>query len=293
MPWRTACSAVTCLILVTLAGCGKQPTPAPTVRPTIRPTETPPPSPTRQPTVPTEARDAVDSLNAHFPEGNDFVECGDRYPPDLFSFGGYYARVDREKEVLKELGYYARWDCREMAYELTTDRRAEPFCDCSPPLQESDVVGEWMIVHPRWESGSIPAYRHRTTETLILRADGMYQQSYRDEAGTVRMELWKTWWMEHLLNGRVRIWLEEGRFYPLQELGLVSADGSYEYYTSDDLTGYPLHLDGSRLALIVNVSPFDLEWMALLYPPVEEFGDYFFWWFERVAPADPAPCTEE
>lgn len=82
----------------------------------------------------------------------------------------------------------------------------------NPPetLQEFDLVGTWMANY-----GS-----YRGIDRLVLREDGLFQQTYENPRdGYVFQTSWNQWRLDHLADGRVRIYLKGARYYAGGEPG--------------------------------------------------------------------------
>lgn len=70
----------------------------------------------------------------------------------------------------------------------------------------SDLVGTWRAIYQD------VGFEHVSgVETITLKADGTYQQTFEGERGYVYTSPWNKWWLE---PGRI-LHLEGGRFYPL------------------------------------------------------------------------------
>lgn len=81
-----------------------------------------------------------------------------------------------------------------------------------------ELVGTWRANYAGIEYGAHDGIRRLTgAETLILRADGRYQQIYDDGKGYTYTSSWNKWYLE---SGRV-LHLENGRIYPL---GIAEAE---------------------------------------------------------------------
>ena len=270
-------TALVGLLLWVLLGCGAQQ--ATVVPPTAIP-ETP---------FPQEAQAVLDRLNSLDPTMFDLAECPDRYPPGFMSryAGGWLSQAERE---LKGTGSSLRWNCKETKYELTTEESPKPICDCPPPVVEmSDLVGNWQAQYTSAPPG-MDSSKWTGSEVLTLRADGTYQQVYDDGTGDVQTSPWNKWWIEDLPNGRMRVWLENGRFYPLEMVDGAPAGGPYEYHTPDDGIGCELRLDGLDVALGVNAFFPDVARAYLTYPPVGNAGSrtwVTFYWAVSSTPTTP------
>lgn len=73
----------------------------------------------------------------------------------------------------------------------------------SVPLHQNDLVGTWEA-----------RYGLTNVDTLILRADGTYQQTFEaPESNYYYKSPWNKWYIEHTDNGRFRLHLEGMRYY--------------------------------------------------------------------------------
>jgi hypothetical protein len=66
-------------------------------------------------------------------------------------------------------------------------------------IQEVDLVGIWEAHYADADG----------IDTLTLRADGTYQQVYKDANGYVYKSSWNKWYLEHLPDERLRVHLKE------------------------------------------------------------------------------------
>lgn len=73
-------------------------------------------------------------------------------------------------------------------------------------LEASDLVGTWQTDYGNYDH--LPG----GMETLVMRADGTYQQVY-EYAGYVYTSPWHKWRLERLSNGNVQVHLEGARYY--------------------------------------------------------------------------------
>jgi hypothetical protein len=76
----------------------------------------------------------------------------------------------------------------------------------NPPetFQESDLVGTWRASYSTSDG----------VDTLILRADGTFKQTYASRSEDYVFETpWNEWWVEYFPDGRVRVRLEGARYY--------------------------------------------------------------------------------
>lgn len=71
----------------------------------------------------------------------------------------------------------------------------------------SDFVGTWRAIYQDVGFDHVSG-----VETITLKADGTYQQTFEGERGYVYTSPWNKWWLEE--SGRI-LHLEGGRFYPL------------------------------------------------------------------------------
>lgn len=106
----------------------------------------------------------------------------------------------------------------------------------------SDFVGTWRATYENVENvwGSVSG-----VETITLKADGTYQQTFEGEKGYVYTSPWNKWWLE---SGRV-LHLEGGRFYPL---GIQDAEDLASGRLGASLispTGERVELDGTEIVL--------------------------------------------
>lgn len=135
-------------------------------------------------------------------------------------------------------------------------------------LDSSELEGVWVANYDRSEfeqSGCIAI--PTGTETLTLRADGTYQQTYEDGYSYVFTSTWNSWYLDYSA-GRYVIHLEGGRFYPI---GIEDAEALAEgrlIYTNYGVWGDPLQLDGTEVVLYVGFNSSASGEMYLYYPPV-------------------------
>lgn len=162
-----------------------------------------------------------------------------------------------------------------LALLAATSCLGERYVDPAPTLRDSDLVGVWRAEYGLYQNNGWNWAKTTGSETLTLRADGMYRQVYDDGKGHVREEEWKKWWVYRFPDGRVRLWLDGGCFFPLdidQRLSpLTSPCEDVIYYsTNDDGTGHPLNLweYGAGVILYVQVPVGDPAEPRLRYPPV-------------------------
>lgn len=165
-------------------------------------------------------------------------------------------------------------------------RRQESSAYSNPPptLENSDLVGIWQAVYSGHEVEGGLWGQMTGVETLILGADGMYQQVYDNERGHVQVSPRNKWSVERLPDGRVQIHLVGAHFYPLEaRIGEDLVGRTWAYDTSNDGTGHPLHLDGTEVILIVKVLPEQPEEVYLDYPPVGDPDNPVIVTFQRVS----------
>jgi len=91
--------------------------------------------------------------------------------------------------------------------ELSTGSPTIPVGEwrCGPlpeTFQESDLIGEWEVTD---EGGT-------SSDVIILRGDGTYQQRYSKSNGESYESPWNRWWVEHRPSGGVYVHLEEMRY---------------------------------------------------------------------------------
>ena len=108
--------------------------------------------------------------------------------------------------------------------------------------EASDFVGTWRAIYQDVESmsGSVSG-----VETIALKADGTYQQTFEGERGYVYTSPWNKWWLE---SGRI-LHLEGGRFYPL---GIKDAEDLASGRLGASLInpiGERVELDGTEIVL--------------------------------------------
>lgn len=169
----------------------------------------------------------------------------------------------------------------------TIGPRSTELSDPPPTFQDSDLVGSWQADYGGHETQGGLWARMSGVETLVLRDDGMYRQVYDDGNGHVQTGLWNRWSAERLPDGRVRLHLVEGRFYPLEiELGEDLTNRTWAYQTYDDGTGHPLRLDGTEVILVVRVFSEEPEGVYLSYPPVGDPDSPVVVTFQRVSSRD-------
>jgi len=139
---------------------------------------------------------------------------------------------------------------------------AQRFSD--PPLtfRDTDLVGVWKADYERHGKGK----QWRGSEVLTLGADGTFQQVY--EGGSKVGKSQGAWRVEHLPDGRVRLWLEGGRFYPDMLESNTPFEQLYGYHTNNDGTGHPLDIQAGRAVLIVQVRSDNPSEIRLVYPAV-------------------------
>lgn len=103
--------------------------------------------------------------------------------------------------------------------------------------EASDLVGTWKAVYR--DIG----FEHASgIETLVLRSDGTYQQTYQDGRGYAYTSPWYEWWLDESSI----VHLDRGRFYLN---GIVEAEMLAE---GDALITYPeVTLDGTEIILYV------------------------------------------
>jgi hypothetical protein len=78
-----------------------------------------------------------------------------------------------------------------------------PYSDPSVSFEKSNLVGAWET------------HYGRNADTLILRADGRFKQTYRRPGPEqyVYETPWNPWWIERLPDGGVRVHLQGARYY--------------------------------------------------------------------------------
>jgi hypothetical protein len=84
----------------------------------------------------------------------------------------------------------------------------------NPPLslQESDLLGLWET-----------HYGQHQTDSLILRDDGTYKQTFTNTDYTFETD-WNQWWLDYFPDGRVYIHFDQGRYY-LYGIRIAELDG--------------------------------------------------------------------
>jgi hypothetical protein len=102
-------------------------------------------------------------------------------------------------------------------------------------FEAADLVGTWKAAYE-----DIGFHHVSGVEVLTLRADGTYQQTYKDGKGYVYTSPWYKWRLE---NGRV-IHLEHGRFYLH---GIAWAESFENSGTNIDFDG--ITLNGTEIVL--------------------------------------------
>ncbi len=154
------------------------------------------------------------------------------------------------------------------ALVLTITLACEGIVNPPATLQPSDLIGIWEARYPG-----------RGVDKLIIKADGTYQQVFDDGKGYVYTSPWNEWRMERLPDGRVRLHLEGGRYYP-EGPEIAEAEGMHyvpegaseelqrfretPWTFFDSVTGEPLTMVG-ELILNVNASPSFRGGMALVH----------------------------
>jgi hypothetical protein len=137
-----------------------------------------------------------------------------------------------------------------------------------PALDSAELEDVWVADYDRRDFEQSGCFAIPTgTETITLRADGTYQQTYEDEYGYVFTSTWNNWYLGYSA-GRHVIHLEGGRFYPL---GIEDAEALAEgrlIYTNYGVWGDPLQLDGTEVVLYVGFNSHASREMYLYYPPV-------------------------
>ncbi len=78
-----------------------------------------------------------------------------------------------------------------------------PYSNPPSTFRDSDLLGTWE------------AHYSRSTDTLIIKADGTFRQIYEDHyvQEYVYQTPWNEWWVERFPDGRVRVHLHGARFY--------------------------------------------------------------------------------
>ena len=140
----------------------------------------------------------------------------------------------------------------------------------NPPatFQPSDLDGTWEAYYPG-----------RDVDRLMINADGTYQQVFDNGKGYVYISPWNEWRMERLPDGRVRLHLEGGRYYP-EGIEIAEAEGMHyvpegtseelqcfremPWSFHDSVTEEPLTMVG-ELILDVDASPSFPGGMALVH----------------------------
>ena len=90
-------------------------------------------------------------------------------------------------------------------------------------LQMADLAGTWQAKYTEEVHG---------LETLVLKADGTYQQRFEDsEQGYSYTSPWNKWYIERLPDGRVYVHLEGMRYFPG---GIQLAESGEPLYLYDD-----------------------------------------------------------
>jgi hypothetical protein len=108
---------------------------------------------------------------------------------------------------------------------LVTSSCRSPYSNPPKTVQNEDIAGTW-------ES----KYSERRHDTLVIRADGTFQQVYEDETldGYVFETPWNKWWVERYPDGRVRLHLQGARFYlegtDIGELHAMSTPPPHSFY---------------------------------------------------------------
>lgn len=89
-----------------------------------------------------------------------------------------------------------------------------PYSNASPGLNEAQLSGTWEA---RYSPGAL--------DTLVLREDGTFRQTYRDtrpkEYKYTFETPWNAWIAERFPDGRIRLHLRGARYYPA---GIASAE---------------------------------------------------------------------
>jgi hypothetical protein len=159
------------------------------------------------------------------------------------------------------------------------------------PLGPSDLAGTWRAHYEEDQFERCGCLSVVTgVETLVLRADGTYQQVYEDGRRYVYAGPWSAWYLEEVPGG-VTLHLEGGRFFPLGVGGAERlASGQLSYHSDDDGRGNPLDLDGSEVILNVVGSARASSGRYLEYPPVCDLDSPVIVTFYLVTP-DPTPAA--
>jgi len=202
-------------------------------------------------------------------------------------------QVHVRRRKVKKVSYLFLLSLALLAVASCTAKR---YIDPAPTLQESDLVGVWGADYSIYQNKGWDWAKTTGFETLILRADGMYKQVYNDGKGHIREEKWKKWWLYRFPDGRVRLWLDGGCFFPLDvDTGfspLTSSCGEVIYYsTNDDGTGHPLDLweYGAGVLLYVQVPADNPGELLLRYPPVYDPDTPIIVTFRRLSTTVPTP----
>ena len=149
------------------------------------------------------------------------------------------------------------------------------FSDPPPTFRDTDLVGIWSADYEKPGKGK----RWRGFEVLTLGTDGTFQQVYEGRGKVDRSH--GTWWVEHLPDHRVRLWLEGGCFYPLFLESELPFRSGYSYHTNNDGTGHPLDIESGRAVLIVQVRTSDPSEIRVAYPQVGDPDSPVIIAFER------------
>jgi hypothetical protein len=168
-------------------------------------------------------------------------------------------------------------------FTLSTAGGCRSGTDSSDSAEDAVLVGTWKAEYDEREFHRRGCFAAVTgVETLILRADGTYQQIYDDGEGYVYTSPWNEWYQRDN-----RVHLDGGRFYPLGiEDAEKLADGRMSWHTDDDGTGHPLDLDNTTgITLQVTRHWYVLEGereVTLDYPPVCDLDSPVIVEFHRV-----------
>ncbi len=109
-----------------------------------------------------------------------------------------------------------------------------PYSNPPPSLRVEDLVGTWQ-----------EHYLAYGTDILVLRADGTFQQTYKD-GSYVYQTLPHPWTVERFADGRVRLHLQGARYYAAG-IAMGESDRSWFY---DPIAGESVKMAGD---LVLNV----------------------------------------
>jgi hypothetical protein len=123
-------------------------------------------------------------------------------------------------------------------------------------LESTELVGVWKTTYQDFGPFEISG-----TETITLKADGTYQQVYKDGLYVYKSP-WYQWWLE---KGRI-IHLEHGRFYLY---GTTWAEDFAKSGTTITFQG-GVALDGTEIILYARPDPDAPEQVILEHLPVDD-----------------------